>query len=430
MSVMITPTSSESYDKLFLEYIKPGMYTQYVANTIVYDRFKTDVESCLGKYGVMKLATASSKSARPSSSSTYPTALQGSYAEFIFYMKRGMYATLQFDGLALAVGKDDGAVENIVSEEVDGQTIYISNRLNRQFWGNGSGVLATLNAASANSTSVSIDSALFGLDSNEYTNPANYLEEGQAVDIRNGTTGVLEAEEVVISTIVDDADGTATLTMASAVTASDNAVIMDHDTYATTEAAGTGVPMGISGIISTSNQTVGITALSAFQNVNRSTYAWAQAQSFDMGSIAIEDETVIKMIQKQEKYGRVNALLTNGVIWRKWSTIMKGDSTMVNETMLWGGNEGIVFYGGRKGKIPIIMDDDCPDNTVYSIDDSKIVISAPSRAGMDFVKGRNGILQDVVGKDEMVANLKWYYNMTTSQPKALAKLINVKHASS
>ena len=430
MSVMITPTSSESYDKLFLEYIQPGMYKQYIANTIVYDRFKTDVESCLGKYGVMKLATASSKSARPSSSSTYPTALQGSYAEFIFYMKRGMYATLQFDGLALAVGKDDGAVENIVSEEVDGQTIYISNRLNRQFWGNGSGVLATLNAASANSTSVSIDSALFGLDSNEYTNPANYLEEGQAVDIRNGTTGVLEAEEVVISTIVDDADGTATLTMASAVTASDNAVIMDHDTYATTEAAGTGVPMGISGIISTSNQTVGITALSAFQNVNRSTYAWAQAQSFDMGSIAIEDETVIKMIQKQEKYGRVNALLTNGVIWRKWSTIMKGDSTMVNETMLWGGNEGIVFYGGRKGKIPIIMDDDCPDNTVYSIDDSKIVISAPSRAGMDFVKGRNGILQDVVGKDEMVANLKWYYNMTTSQPKALAKLINVKHASS
>jgi len=421
---------TDQYDKLFLEFIKPGMYTQYIANTIVYDRFKTDVESCLGKYGVMKLATASSKSARPSSSSTYPTALQGSYAEFIFYMKRGMYATLQFDGLALAVGKDDGAVENIVSEEVDGQTIYISNRLNRQFWGNGSGVLATLNAASANSTTVSIDSALFGLDSNEYTNPANYLEEGQAVDIRNGTTGVLEAEEVIISTITDDLDGTATLVMASAVTASDNAVIMDHDTYATTEAAGTGVPMGIAGIISTSNQTVGITALSAFQNVNRSTYAWAQAQSFDMGSIAIEDETVIKMIQKQEKYGRVNALLTNGVIWRKWSTILKADNSMVNETMLWGGNEGIVFYGGRKGKIPIIMDDDCPDNTVYSIDDSKIVISAPSRAGMDFVKGRNGILQDVAGKDEMVANLKWYYNMTTSQPKALAKLINVKHASS
>ena len=428
MSVMMVGTSQ--YNDLFLEYIKPGLEKQFISNTIVYDRFKTDVESCLGEYGVMKLATAGSKSARPSSSAVFPTAKQGSYDEFIFYMKRAMYATLQFDGLTLAVGKNDGVVEDIIATETDGQATYISNRLNRQFWGDGSGVLGVLNAASANSTTVSIDSAIFGLDSNEYTNPANYLEEGQSVDIRNGTTGVLEAEDIAISTITDDGDGTATLVMESAVTCSDNAVIMDHDTYATTEAAGTGVPMGLAGIISVSNQTVGITDLSAFQNVDRDTYAWAQAQSFDMDDEAIDDETVIKMVQKQEKYGRVSVLLCNGVIWRKWSTIMKADNTMVNEKIMWGGNEGIAFYGGRKGKIAIVWDDDCPDNTVFSVDDSKIHISAPNKMGMGFVQHPGGILQYVQGKDEMVANLKWYYNMTTSQPKALAKLINVKHASS
>ncbi len=426
MSVMMVGTAQ--YNDLFLEYIKPGLHRQFISNTVIYDRFKTDVESCLGEYGVMKLATKSSKSARPSSSPTFPTALQGTYDEFIFYMKRGMYATLQFDGLTLAVGKDDGVVADIVATETDGQAMYISNRLNRQFWGNGSGVLAVLNASSSNSTSVSIDSAIFGLDSNEYTDPSNYLEEGMRIDIRNGTSGALEAEDVLISTISDDEDGTATLTMAAGVTCSNNAVIMDHDTYATTEAAGTGVPMGLLGIISTSNQTVGITDLSAFQNVNRSSNAWAQAQSFDMGSIAIEDETVIKMVMKQEKYGRVKALICNGVIYRKWGTILKGDSSMVNETMLWGGNEGIVFYGGRKGKIPIIWDDDAPDNTVFSLDDAHILISAPNRMGMDFVQYPGGILHYVQGKDELVANLKWYYNMTTDQPKALAKLVNVKHA--
>jgi len=80
-----------------------------VANTKVYDRFKTNPKLVRGEFGVMKLATAASKSARPSSSSNFPTARQGTYDEFICYIKRGMYASLQFDNLPLVLGKDDGA---------------------------------------------------------------------------------------------------------------------------------------------------------------------------------------------------------------------------------------------------------------------------------------------------------------------------------
>ena len=422
---------TSQYNKLFNEYILKGMNVMFVGNTIVYDRFKTDTESCKGKYGVMKLATAASKSARPSSSSTFPTARQGSYAEFLFYMKRGMYASLQFDNLAIVCGKDDGAFRDIVQTEIENQAIYIGNVLNRQFWGDGSGRLAVLDAASANSTTVTIDSAIFGLDSNDYTEASSYLEVGQYIDIYS-SAGALLSEENEISSITSDSDGTATLVMGTAVTAADNSLIFNHDTYAATEAAGTGVPQGLHSIISTANPYIGITASSAFQNINRSNYPYAQAQAFTMGSsvTAVQSKKVIEAVQKAEKYGRISVMLTNGPIWRCWQEILLADRTLPNETVAWGGTEGLKFYGGRKGSIPIVMDDDCPDQRIYGIDDSAIKVSAPTKSGMEWVPGDNGILTRVQGKDELVASLRWYYNLTVKQPKSLFVISNVKHLES
>lgn len=421
--------SDSGTDKLFLEYIKPGLHIELYKNTTLYDRFKTDTDSCLGKYGVMKLLTSTPKSARPSSSSTFPTALQGTYAEFIFYMKRAMYASLQFDGLAIACGKGAGAVMEVVRAETEGMMFYIANKLNKQFWGDGSGRLATVDTA-ATSTSVSIDNRYFGLDSNEYTLAHQWLEDGMYIDIRQQTTGALEVDNVQISSIADVADGTSTLTMAETCTVTDNSEVFDHDTYAITEAAGTGVPMGLSGLISTSNPYVGITATSAFQNINR-TSTYAQAQTWAHGSVAITNTAILKAIQKCERYGSIDVLLMNDIIWRSYYTILEADKTMPNEPAFWGGLSGISFYGGRNKKIPVIYDEDCPDQTIYLIDDTKIKISAPTKAGMDWLPGDSGhILTRVQGKDEYVANLRWYYNMTTNMPRALGYISGVKHAAS
>jgi len=418
-------------NKLFLEHIKPGLRTMLYQNTTVYDRFKTDKEAVMGKHGVMKLRTKTPKSARASSTSSFPTAQQGTYDEFIFYIKRGMYASLQFDGLAIACGKGKGAVMEIVRAEVDGISHYIANRMNKQYWGDGSGRLAQLDAASSNSTTVTINSPLFGQDSNEYTLAHQYLDEEMAVDIRNGTTGALEAEEVTISTITDDGDGTSTLVMSEAVTTTDDAWIFDHDTYAATEAAGTGVPMGLYGIISTSNATVGITATSAFQNINRSSNTYAQAQTWDHGSAAYTNKSLIKAIQKCERYGSIDAVICCDALWRQLYSILEGDKTMPNDPAFWGGTTGLSFYAGKKKKIPIIFDEDCPDNRLVLVDDSSIKIVSPTGAGLDWVPGDTGnILTRVQGKDEMVANLISYYNMTVNQPKANGVIYNVKHAES
>jgi len=420
--------SADATDKLFLEYILPGLNVEIRENTTIYDRFKTDTQHMAGKYAVFKALTASPKSARPSSSTTLPTAKQGTYDEFILYMKRGMYAQLQFDNLAIACGKGEGAVMDVLESEIQAITIYIANKLNKQFWGDGSGRLAQLRAASSNSTSVDIDGPLFGQDSNDYTNPANYLAEGMGVDIYD-TSGNLEAEDVEITTIVDDGDGTATLTMGTAVTASDDSYIFDHDTYAASQAAGTGVPQGLSGIIEASDPYTGITETS-FQGVDRDTYTWARAQEVDMSSAAFTNRKILELVQECEKYGRVNALITNAPIWNSIYESWETDKTMPNEKSYWGGTEGLSFYGGRKGKIPIIYDTDCPDNTIFAIDDKVLKVYAPTKNGMTWLPGDNGILTHVQGKDETVASLVWYYNFGTTKPRALGKLYDVKHAAS
>uniref|UniRef100_A0A6M3K5Q4 Putative capsid protein n=1 Tax=viral metagenome TaxID=1070528 RepID=A0A6M3K5Q4_9ZZZZ len=415
-------------DKLFLEYIMPGLNVEVRENSVLYDRFKTDVDSVTGSRAVFKCLTSSPKSVRPSSTSTLPTAKQGGYSEFVLYMKRGLYAQLQFDGLAIACAKGKGAVMGLLEAELKGMGIQIARKMNRQFWGDGSGRLAQLYAAVSNDTAAYVDGPLFAQDSNGYTPASNFLDEDQEIDIRHSTTGALEAEGITISTI--SATGTAydTLTLAEAVTATEDAYIFDHDTYASSQAMGTGVPMGLAGIIEASDPYTGITSTD-FQGVDRGTLSWARANEVDMGSVAVTEIKILQTIMECEKFGRVKAIITNDVIWRALFEILQANQAAKPEPAQWGGTTGISFYGGRGGKIPIIYDTDCPDNTMYFIDDDYLQVYAPMKNGMTWMPGDSGILTRVSGKDEWVAGLVYYYNFGTNKPKALGKLYNVKHAS-
>jgi hypothetical protein len=414
-------------DKLFLEFVMPGFHVQIKEHSKLYDRFKTDTSHVVGKYAVFKCLTASPKSARPSSSSTLPTAKQGTYDEFIIYMKRGMYAQLQFDGLAIACSKGKGAVMDVLKAEMEGMSIQIARKLNRQYWGDGSGRLAVMYAAVSNSTAGYVDSAQFGLDSAGYTDPANYLDEGGEYDIYT-SAGVLEAEGVTISAIGTQTAGYRAVTFDSAITVSADSLIFDHDTYAASQAAGTGVPMGLHGIVEASDPYTGITETS-FQNIDRDTYAWARAQEVNMSSLAVTNSKMLETIMAIEKFGKAKVGITNEKIWTAIFEQWEGTIGLKPEPALWGGTTGLSFYGGKAGKLPIIYDFDCPDNTIMFLDDDYLQVYSPyEKSGMTWLPGDNGILTRVAGKDEWVASLVHYYNFGSNKPQALGKLYGVKHA--
>jgi hypothetical protein len=420
--------SNSDTEKLFLEYITPAYKTFIRENAVLADKFRQDSKSVQlgGKYATFKCLTNATPG-RPSSSSTYPTSVQSVTDEFNIYMKRGYYDTMQFDGLAMACSKGDRmAIANIVEYETRGKQIAMANKLNQMYWGDGSGRLAQVVGAVSNSTTVIVDGPTHGQDANYRTNPAQYLFLNQYVDVYS-TAGALECEEKQITAMTDNGDGTNTLTFSAAVTLSNNSYLFDHDTYAAAHAAGTGVPMGLEGILGTSDPYIGITQV-YFQGVQRSTHPWAKTQSISNSSAAWDPENTMRLINECEKWGRIDFLITNEVIWRKIWLVMGGGDITQKETMKWEGVEGLAFYAGRKGKIPIIKDIDCPDNLIAAVDASALATYSPGGNGLTWIKGDKGILTQVAGKDEFSAQMKWYYNFGCENPQALGELTAVKHS--
>lgn len=433
-----TSLSTSGLDKFFLEYVQPGLEKGYYINSKLYDRFKTDTDTCLGKYGIAKVISGTPTSFRASNTTEYPTPNSSTVREFKFYMKR-IYGQLQFDGLAIACGKGEGAVKELVKGEVAALMDYAPRKMNKIYWGDGSGRLAIVKTG-ATSTSMTLDGdttnwGLFGIDANGYTDPGQYLFENMNIDIYPATPGSVESTENTITALSNDGAGTNTATITSA-TFTENAFVYDHDTYATSEAAGTGVPMGIAGIVDDSNGYVGSTAMSYWQGIDRTAagYSWANAQVFNMGSAitspaVVTEAKMLEVVQKVENYGKVSVIITNPIIWRALFEILKADKTMPNDPGYWGGLTGMKFYAGRSTGVPIVWDEDCPDGRMYFLDDSTIIISAPVKNGLTWETGSSGhILSKIDNKDEYVANLKFYYNMTCVKPKANGLLQFVKHS--
>src|SRR5574343_189674 len=185
----VASLSNTDMNKIFLEYIIPGLHVEIRKNSILYDRFDTNTKDVKGKYATFKCLTASTPG-RPSSSSTLPTPVQSVVNEFYLYMKRGYMDTMQFDGLALACGKGKGVILGMVETELKGKTYAAANKMNKQMWGDGSGRLAQVVGAVTASTSVIVDGPLFGQSADFRTNPANFLFLNQYVDIYS-SAGVL-----------------------------------------------------------------------------------------------------------------------------------------------------------------------------------------------------------------------------------------------
>jgi len=433
--------SSTGFDHFFLEYVMPGLEKGFYANSKLYDRFKTESDTCLGKYGIIKVETNSANSFGPKSTTAYPTALHPQFDQFTFYMKR-IYGKLDFDGLLVACSKGAGAIKELVKEETESLMSYIPRKMNKIYWGDGSGRLAIIsNAATGTAPTVDGDTTnwgLFGIDANGYSNPSQYLFQNMAFDVwRAGptqATGIAETD--LITAISAGGAGTDTLTTGSFTYAS-NDYIFDYGGYAASEAAGTGVPMGLAGIVTTANPYIGVTASSAFQGVNRATAGneWASGQVFNMGSAigtpaVVTESKLLQVIQAVEKWGKCDVILTNEFIWRALFEILKADKTMPNDPGYWGGLTGMKFYGGHSNGIPIIWDEDCPDGRIYFLDSKSIKISAPVKNGFTFEPGTSGhILTKREDVDEYTANLKFYYNMTCRKPRSNALLQYVKHAS-
>ena len=349
-----------------------------------------------------------------------PTAGNEGLETFTVYMKYN-YGRIQISGPVMAASRDSrGAVSTAFTRETKSATLGLRKDINRQLFGNGTGVLALTNG-SASSTTLTVDS-LLGLG---YTSPSGtraatsatkYLLAGMILDVGDSTT---------YTTIDVDSKTISSRDSSVVCTLSSNSSTWDDNGFVMREDAAAQEFMGIRGIID-DNSTGGLDAL---QGITRSTTGndYWKASMVDTGSITAPTSLTEELMQDaaskaEENEGELGLIVCSYALRDSYAKLLTPDKRFVNTLDLKGGFKGLSFSSG--GDIPMIADTDCPPYYMYFIDLSTLYIAEAMALG--WMDDDGSVLSRVSGYDAFEATLRLYANMFTDRPASSACLSYVQ----
>ncbi|HUU38006.1 MAG TPA: hypothetical protein VMW46_07380, partial [Candidatus Desulfaltia sp.] len=222
--------------KLFNDFISPGVIGQIFAQSKIEGVIKkSDKEVLGGMIAKQKVMVGASQAARAASDSAYPAAQQSTPEETLIKLKRAMMFSIKFDGFALAVAAKGGTPLDPYEFEKQGILMTVIDDLSRQLISDGSGHVAQVNGAVTASPQVFIDSPY-------WTKLKRFLKKDRIIDIYNAAhTKQVDSNKIVA--VVSDGE----ITLTGTPSCDDDAWIMNEDTYAASEGAGTGECMGLLG---------------------------------------------------------------------------------------------------------------------------------------------------------------------------------------
>mgnify|MGYP003434692360 CR=1 FL=1 len=289
------------------------------------------------------------------------------------------FGTFQLDmrTLAHAEGNEDSIV-NILTEETDGLRRDMAKDLNRQLFGTGTGVLATV-ASSSTGTLVTVDST-------------KYVFEGQLLSI-NG-------DAVEVASILSDT----TFSTTAAVT------IVTSESVVKTE--GIAEMNGLAIAIASTNATFqGIDATTnnfwkSTVNSTTTTYTTATGLETDMRA----SKTAVN------KYGKISTILTTYELRDGYINLNVTNQRFVDSTELKGGFGMAPTFDGTA----VVADFDCQTGVMYFLDWD--AISLEYTKPMQFMNSGNGVLVPIPQKTYSEATLYVFGNSLTGNRRKMAKM--------
>ena len=401
--------------KLFNDFISPGVIGQIFAQSKIEGVIKkSDKEVLGGMIAKQKVMVGASQAARAASDSAYPAAQQSTPEETLIKLKRAMMFSIKFDGFALAVAAKGGTPLDPYEFEKQGILMTVIDDLSRQLISDGSGHVAQVNGAVTASPQVFIDSPY-------WTKLKRFLKKDRIIDIYNAAhTKQVDSNKIVA--VVSDGE----ITLTGTPSCDDDAWIMNEDTYAASEGAGTGECMGLLGICSNldppyPNAAVGL------QGLLVANYAdWAAIVKSNGGvDRPLSEDLLISAIDEIEG-GMTTAMLITLKTRRAWAAYLR-NFKVTDKEVLWGGFSGLPFYYDGK-VIPMVPDKFVPDGTILGLDEDKLTIYVTKQGQeISWEKGRDGsFLQKVAGKNEYVAEGNIFQNMGVSVRKAFWKVTDIQ----
>ena len=380
---------------IYNEILAPGVMSLIQSQSKLLDRFKKswDTIDHHGKYARQRIAMSGSQAFGAKSNATYPTGQESSSTEALIRVKRWEMLSMAFDGLSLELAEKGGAPVDPQDFEQEELFKGLADDMSRQLMGDGSGIIAFSTGGGTTAT-LPIDHPL-------YASPGTlFFNVGRVLDSHAITTHTQEINSTAVLTV----DSGSQLTLAASQTFTDNTEIHSEDSYAATEAVGTGEIMGVTGIVRETDPPYP-NASAGLQGILVSSYPLWKAKLYANGGTdrAFDQNLITKALQERERYGKITVLLCTEAITRIWNKYLETYKTMgATPKAMWGGWVAAPFYyNGRE--IPLVSDLYVPDGEIMGLADDEFTIHLVNKSWITWEKVGGEILQKVAGQNSYVS---------------------------
>lgn len=308
-------------------------------------------------------------------------------------------APVEFTGLAAhAADSDAESFAAMVVDLVETTKERLLKDMNRQFFGLGTGLLASPYAATAsNVTSFSVDSA-------------QYLRKNMVIDIFQAST------KTVDSIRIDDVDKQSNVVyFATSIGAALNATSQIVKENIRDSAATDGKEMmGLRGIIDDA------TDLTTFQNISAASNRIWRGVRIDASSANLTSDLLQRLIDDTEVLGgeKVDTLITHKKQRRRYLDIVVPQKRFMDGKMD-AGFDKVSFNG-----MELWLDDDCQANVVYAITKKMIENYEVKPLSMGGYEGSDTYLR-IANYDKFQAYWIAYRNFGTEKRNAHGKIVSL-----
>jgi hypothetical protein len=361
------------------QYLGP-IREQLNSSNVLYGRLEKNTDSVVGKNFTIPLHYGRNEGiGARGEGAALPGAGNQAYKDCIVPM-RYQYGRIQLTGPTIkAARSNEGAFIRAVDSEMRGLERDMKSSMNRQVFGDGTGLLATVAASGSATSTVVVDSTA-------------KLRVGMPIDIIVKTTGAATAG--VAGTSV------ASITDATTFTITDTLAGSPAATYGVYIAGSrNNEMMGLSGIVSDT---------STLQGLDVATYPWWKAKVLANSGTnrAISDtilQTALDTLEANSS-GKATALYTSYGVRRAYQALLTATKHLVNTQELKGGYKALTY-----NDLPIIADKDAPANKIFVVDEDELQIF---RLGdLDWMQDDGAILSRVSGYDAYEAVLYVYQEL-------------------
>lgn len=346
---------------------------------------------------------------------TLPTAGNQGYAEERVPIYRN-YGRFQISGqLIKAADTNKGAFERQLDSETRRVTDDLKRDVNRQVWGTGDGVIATAD--------VTTSSLQIALANNTSDVQFRQLEVGMLVDIGTIAAPTLKTSaNAIVRTGGSSGDYWIELTSVATTTGTDFIFRSGNGGGPGTTGADQKEVTGMQLIVDSTG--------TLFNVDPTTTTVWAATENGNSGTNRqISENLMATVVQDIQIAGGKfpNLAICHHGVFRAYANLLVGLKRFNDTVKLKGGySSGIPFMGGGGDTIPVVVDRDCPANSMYFVNTEHLTEFQMS--DWEFMDMDGAVLSRVANTDAYEGVLYKYHELATDKRNAHGKLVDITHA--